>query len=409
MTDGSPGPLILYITNGFPYPLTSGYLRHYFLIGRLAEAGCRVILLSIAGVDHRPEHATAMADRTQRVEVFASTDRSRGTRHRWVRRLRRVLPIGGGDPAGIRLAARAARIVGSEPIDAVVFSGRRTDRALATLEDLPVIVDMCDATSLRLGLEMTVADRPRRIALRLQRAQIRRTEARMLARADRLLFASARDRDALLQGSPDPRAAIVPNGVDLAYWSRTRPNLGHEEIVFTGAMSYGPNVDAAIRLARHILPLVQRAVPAARLAIVGRDPSPSVVALASLPGVRVTGSVPDIRPYLEDAAVFAAPLRFGAGIQNKLLEAMAMEVPSVVSTIAGDGLRTEAGDLPPIAVIDDDAAFAAALVDILRRVRDDPTPDGAARGFVMRHFSWERCGRVLLDQIDAARADRRPD
>jgi glycosyltransferase involved in cell wall biosynthesis len=409
MTAHPTGPLILYITNGFPYPLTSGYLRHYFLIGRLADAGCRVILLSIAGVDHRPEHTAAMADRTERVEVFASTDRSRGTRHRWMRRLRRVLPVGGGDPAGIRLAARAARIVESEPIDAVVFSGRRTDRALAALEGLPMVVDMCDATSLRLGLEMTVADRPRRIALRLQRAQVRRTEARMLARADRLLFASARDREALMPGAHDPRAAIVPNGVDIGYWSRTTRNLGRGEIVFTGAMSYGPNVDAAIRLARHILPIVQASIPAARLAIVGRDPSPSVAALASLPGVRVTGSVPDMRPYLQEAAVFAAPLRFGAGIQNKLLEAMAMEVPSVVSTIAGDGLRTEAGDLPPIAVADDDGAFAAALVDVLRRVGDDPSPDGEARAFVTRHFSWERCGRVLLDQIDAARADRRPD
>ena len=404
MTERPAGPLVLYITNGFPFPLTSGYLRHYFLIGRLADAGCRVILLSVVGVDHRPEHAAAMADRTERVEVFASTDRGRGVRQRWMRRLRRVLPVGGGDPAAKRLAARAEQIVTSEPIDAVVFTGRRTDRALTSLGRLPVIVDMCDASSLRVERQMAVSGRVRRIALWIQRVQLRRTEARMLRRADRLLFASARDREDLLPGPRDPRAVIVPNGVDVAYWARTDRSLGRDAIVFTGAMSYAPNVDAAVRLARDILPRVQAAVPSASLAIVGRDPTPAVTALDPLPGVHVTGSVPDMRPYLEGASVFAAPLRFGAGIQNKLLEAMAMEVPAVVSTIAADGLRTERGDMPPVTVEDDDTAFAEALIRALRSAADDPSPDATARAFVARHFSWEECGRVLLEQIEVARA-----
>jgi len=397
------GSDILYIANGFPYPLTSGFLRHYFLIGHLTGAGCRVTLLSIVGADHRAEDVAAVSDRTVHVETFRSSDRARGAGQRWARRLRRYLPVGGGDPAGQRLATRVVEIVASESFDAVVFSGRWTSGALAALSGrVPLVIDICDATSFSVEREIAISGRWRRIALRIQLFRLRRLEARMLRRADRLLFASVRDRESLMPGPPDPRAAIVPNGVDTAYWRRTVPRLGNE-IVFTGAMSFGPNSDAAVRLARRILPLVRALVPDVTLSIVGRDPTPAVEALGALPAVRVTGAVPDMRPWLERAAVFAAPLRFGAGIQNKLLEAMAMEVPSVVSTLAADGLRTADGEMPPIVVVDDDRGFAAAIVETLRRVAADPAPDAAAREYVTRVFDWEHSGAMVLAQIEAAR------
>lgn len=406
-TTPSPRPRrILYVTNGFPYPLTSGFLRHYFLIAELARAGHRVILLSIAGADHIPEHAAAMASTTERVEVFRSLDRAAGRRARLIRRLGRVLPIGGGDRAGARLAARVAEIVRAEPIDAVVFSGKRTGLALRELRDLPVVVDMCDAVLLRIAREAAVASVARRVVLAIQAQEVGRTERRMLERGDRLLFASARDREALLPEADDPRAAIVPNGVDVEFWHRRAATLGTGTVVFTGAMNYRPNVDASIRLARSILPTVQATMPDARLVIVGRDPTPDVLDLQRLPGVSVTGFVDDVRPYLEEAAVFAAPLRFGAGIQNKLLEAMAMEVPAVASPVAADGLRTADGAQPPIVIADDDRTFSTALVDSLRRAAVDPDPDAAARDYVTDHFSWRSSGDQLLRLIDDAIDER---
>jgi glycosyltransferase involved in cell wall biosynthesis len=278
---------------------------------------------------------------------------------------------------------------------------------LRELGTLPVVIDMCDATSLRLEREMTVATRSRRAALRVQVRQVRRTERRMLARGDRLFFASARDREALLPDTVvyDRNTAIVPNGVDTVFWDRTSPRLGTDEIVLTGAMSYGPNVDAAVRLARVILPLVRRTRRDARLSIVGRDPAPAVSATADLPGVTVTGFVDDVRPYLERAAVFAAPLRFGAGIQNKLLEAMAMGVPSVVTGLVADGLRTPAGDEAPVVIADADEAFAAAIVAALDRAAADPSPDQAARAYVTAQFSWQRSGSDLAGLIESACAD----
>lgn len=416
MTSSEPArPRLLYITNGFPYPLTSGYLRHYFLMGELTAAGHDIVLLSIVGADHRPEHVAALADRTERVETFRSQDRATGAVQRLIRRGRRLLPSGLGDPAARRLAERASELIRREFFDAVVYSGKRSDAALASLDMLPVVVDMCDATTLRLKREMAVASPSRRAALEVLARQVRRTERRMLDRADRALFASARDLEGLLHEVADGsdaasiaarsrRSVVVPNGVDTRFWSRSSPTLG-DEVVFTGAMNYGPNVDAAVLLARTIFPLVRRELPAARLTLVGRDPLPEVLALGDLEGVRVTGYVDDVRPYLESAAIFAAPLRFGAGIQNKLLEAMSMAVPSVVSTLAADGLRTVDGEMPPVVVVDDDAAAANAIVATLRRVAVDPTPDWAARAYVEQHFSWEASGASLARLIAAARAE----
>jgi glycosyltransferase involved in cell wall biosynthesis len=415
MTSSPPArPRILYITNGFPFPLTSGYLRHYFLMGELASAGHDIVLLSIVGADHKSEHVAALADRTERIETFRSRDRAKGTVQRLIRKGRRVLPGALADPAPRQLAERAGELLRREHFDAAVFSGKRADAALARLEALPVVVDLCDATTLRLKREMAVASPSRRMTLEVAARRVRRTEGRMIDRADRALFASARDLEGLLEELADGseasieerarRSVVVPNGVDIASWSRRNPTLG-AEIVLTGAMDYGPNVDAAVRLARTIFPLVRRQVPAARLTLVGRDPAPDVLALADLEGVRVTGYVEDVRPFLENAAVFAAPLRFGAGIQNKLLEAMSMAVPSVVSTLAADGLRTIDGTTPPIVVVDDDAATAEAIVATLRRVAVDPTPDWAARAYVEQHFSWAASGRSLASMLAAARAE----
>jgi glycosyltransferase involved in cell wall biosynthesis len=171
-------------------------------------------------------------------------------------------------------------------------------------------------------------------------------------------------------------------------------------------MDYPPNSDAAVQLATTILPLVQREAPEAEVLLVGRDPTPDVQALADLPGVTVTGFVDDVRPYLERAAVFAAPIRFGAGIQNKVLEAMAMEVPVVASPLAADGLRTVDGRTPPIDVAATPSQFAAAILRHHRAAGTSP-PDAALRAYVAAEFDWARqAARVAHLLEDAAAGGR---
>jgi glycosyltransferase involved in cell wall biosynthesis len=216
------------------------------------------------------------------------------------------------------------------------------------------------------------------------------------------MFASERDRAALM--GPD-RGYIVPNGVDLDRFTRRAATVPTAPIiVFTGVMAYEPNRDAAMRLVERVLPRVRDQVPDAQVVLAGRDPGPALLELARVHrGVTVTGTCPDLRPHLERAAVYCAPLRFGAGIQNKLLEALAMEVPVVTTPVAAAGLRVN-GTQPPLRAAADDEALAADVVALLRDARQREALAAAGREYVKRHFSWQRAAEAVESVLGQALA-----
>lgn len=402
---------ILYVTADLPWPLTSGYLRHYHFI-RALSAGHDVTLLSMAAPEHGPDDIDALRPFT---ETIVTEPSARGARSLPVKvRDRARMVLAGGDLAAERLGAAGARLAAERPFDVLLLSGKRTMPVLHALPPLPLVADLCDATSARVRLQMRNARPVRLPSLGLEYLEVRRVERRLMRIARHALFASARDRAAVEPDREAERsllapASVVPNGVDRAFWQRTARALGRDEIVLTGAMDYPPNVDAAIHLVEDILPLVQAAIPTARVSIVGRDPVPTVLALRDRPGVTVTGFVEDVRPFLKRAAVFAAPLRYGAGIQNKVLEALAMEVPVVASPLAADGLRTEAGDDPPIDVAQGAVDTADRLIARLHAAAAGAEADPALRQYVADHFDWARSAdrlAAILAEVAAGSAPR---
>ncbi len=386
---------ILYLTNGFPYPLTSGYLRHYFLIKELSQRHA-ITLLSIVGATFAAENAAALEPFTERVLTFASKSKSGSLKSKALGRLKSLAGASQADQAVRRMRDAVERMTLEEPFDAVLFSGKRTYPAIEGMHGLPLVVDMCDATSVKIRGSVRYTRRARLPLLLLDYLQVRAAERMLISNAAHLLFASVRDRDALIGRSS--RATVVPNGVDTSFWRRTSRERGAKTVAFTGAMDYPPNTDAALYLVEEVLPLVQHAIPDARVLIVGRDPPTRLARAGQRPGVTVTGFVDDVRPYLEQATVFAAPLRFGAGIQNKVLEALAMELPVVASPLATDGLRTEDGQTPPARVAQGAQEFADKIVSVLRERASNPAPDSAARRYVETHFVWRRSGEKL-DQV----------
>jgi hypothetical protein len=181
--------------------------------------------------------------------------------------------------------------------DVVLFSGKDTFPALQAVGFTPVVIDVCDAASLRIRGQLEVAGAAHRPALGVRLAEVRRVE-RGLAKATRhLLFASERDRAAVLGAGKGGR--VVPNAVDLDYWTRSAPAgpVGSApRIVLTGVMDYPPNHDAAMRLAERIVPRVRQEVPEAELVIAGRDPGPDLRAAGDArPWMTVTGALPDLR------------------------------------------------------------------------------------------------------------------
>jgi len=387
---------LLYVTSGFPYPLTSGYLRHYFLLKALSQRHA-ITLLSLVGARYLPEHAAAMSPFTERVLTFTSANKSGTLERKAQGRLWALANGTRGNRAVQRMSAAIARLTEEERFEAVLFSGKDTYPALAGVNGLPVIVDMCDATSIRIRGGLRYTSLLRLPLLLCDYERVRRAERQLFRRAAHLLFGSVRDREAVL-GPAAKHASVMPNGVDTDFWRRSSHERGAETVVFTGAMGYPPNTDAALYLIEDIMPLVRRAVPGAQALIVGRDPPPRLRDAGRRPGVTVTGFVDDMRPYLERATVFAAPLRFGAGIQNKLLEAMAMGVPVVASPLAAEGLRTEAGERPPVQVAQDAQQFAELITEHLAGWSSQPAPDAKARRFILDHFVWERSG-AKLEQV----------
>jgi glycosyltransferase involved in cell wall biosynthesis len=200
----------------------------------------------------------------------------------------------------------------------------------------------------------------KRFSLRASWYFARRFESFMFNPYGRTVVVSEPDRDELLALHPALKVDFIPNGVDI-YDFKPRPVKRIPALLFVGNYEYAPNVDAAMRLAREIFPAVQARIPGVRLWLVGNAPPPEMQALAS-EHIRVTGRVPDVRPYLARAGALVSPLRLGAGIKNKVLEALAMGCPVIASPLSVDGIHVVNGQ---DALIADGEAMVEAIVRVL--------------------------------------------
>jgi polysaccharide biosynthesis protein PslH len=218
-------------------------------------------------------------------------------------------------------------------------------------------------------------------------------EQRIAAEADCSFFVTDHEVALFRELSPGRplRLAALGNGVDAEFFApdpaRGSPfEPGELPLVFTGAMDYWPNVDAVTWFVRDMLPALRERFPSLRFHIVGRSPTPAVQALAG-EAVNVTGTVPDVRPYLQHAAAVVAPLRLARGIQNKVLEAMAMARPVVA---AGSCVRAIAADAPPgLSAAEEAGAYVEQLGALLRDGSAADAAGQAARQFVLGAYSWD--------------------
>ena len=226
-----------------------------------------------------------------------------------------------------------------------------------------------------------------------------RWERRYFRRADHCLFVSAVDARWARGVVPGLGVSVVENGVDADFF---RPQGAPEDpatLVFEGNQGFPPNVDAARYFAREIFPLVRQSVPECRFLVVGRDPSASTRALVG-DHVDVTGRVEDIRPFLDRATVFVCPMRMGAGIKNKILQAWAMEKPVVATSTAIGGLRATPGE--NIVVATGAKAFAEAVVALLRNSSARQHLGKHGRDTVLTFYSWEQQARTFENVLGSA-------
>jgi len=248
-----------------------------------------------------------------------------------------------------------------------------------------------------------------RLVTRFELGRTERYEGWLVEQFDKVLVTSQTDRQALQAlhashiGHQAPRITVLPNGVDLTYFTPTDEPREADTLIFSGKMSYHANVTAVLHLVNEIMPHVWAERRHVRLIIAGKDPPRGVRALATRhwPLVRVTGTVPDIRPYLRQATAAVVPTPYGAGIQNKVLEAMACETPVVASTQAVTALQVTDGQ--EVLVARGPVEFAQQVLALLEDEALRKRIGREGRQYVERHHDWsaiaEQLERTYQDAI----------
>lgn len=227
----------------------------------------------------------------------------------------------------------------------------------------------------------------RRFYIREQWRKIKRFEVAALGWVDGAVAVSELDCARIAQAHVGLRTRVVANGVDLEYF-RPRPQPEERRhLVFTGSMDWRPNQDAAHYFVREIFPLLRRRVPDLQCTLVGRDPPPDVRRLADVPGMNITGTVDDVRPYVERAAAYVVPLRIGGGSRLKILEALAMGRPVVSTTVGAEGL--DVLNHHHILVADDPRSFAKSVLHILQNPLRSLELASEGRRLVEQRYGWD--------------------
>ncbi len=400
---------VLFLTPQVPYPPRQGAaIRNWGLISELTKRH-RVAALSFLAAGQTPE-AVAPLQTPCRVEIetVPLPRRSLGER------VRAMFTTRQPDMA-LRLATEsyARRLtdwLAREPFDVVHVGGIEMAPYLDVVEvarprPLVVFDDLNCEYLLQKRAFLTDVRSPLRwvgAAYSLvQWRRLRRYEAQVCRRADRVIAVSEADAVKLRDLVAGRDVFVVPNGVDTRVYrpeaSRAGPLAG-DTLVFTGTMDFRPNVDAVLWFARRVLPLVQEEVPGTRFLVVGQRPHRRLDSLRDNPAVTLTGWVEDTRPYIARAVVYVAPLRIGGGTRLKLLEAMAMGKPVVATRLGAEGYPVTEGR--ELLLADTPADFAAAVVRLMRDPQRRAELGRAGRAFVEERYDW----RVIVPLVEAVYA-----
>lgn len=384
---------ILFLAHRLPFPPDRGdKIRSHHILKRLAELA--------------PVHVATFADQPSdlshegKLAEIASTYRlvMRG-KPLWFAGMEALAK---GKPISLtafhdgRLAAYIRKTLAERPIEAIyVFSGQMGQYVPEEFRER-LVMDLVDVDSAKFEAYGRLGKGPRAWIDRREGRLLAREEQRLARRADETLLVSEAEVAlfrARLPASADVNVSVLGNGIDADFFDPDRkiaPNplieLAGPHLVFTGQMDYAPNVAAAKRIADRILPSLQADFPDAKCHIVGRNPPESLRARHGTGGCHVWGEVPDMRPFLAAADLVVVPLEVARGVQNKVLEAMAMARPVLLTSEAATGIGGRDG--VEFAVADEDRALVARAADLLCQQALADGMGRSARRFVMENRTW---------------------
>ncbi len=377
---------ILFLAHRIPYPPDRGdKIRGFHMIRHLAKAG-KVHLAAFADDERDLAAKQGLVPHTaSRTIIRRAKPQSLAAAEALVRRL----PVSVTAFANTDFRDAVRGILARHPIDTIFVFSSQMAQYLPAPGDQRVVMDFCDMDSAKFEDYAQRSNGPMRWMMQREARLLLAHDRAVAHRADASLFVSEAEATLFRDRTGAARVHVVGNGIDTA---RYDPQARFERIddqngaliVFTGQMDYRPNAEAVSWFAEAILPAIRARYPDAHFAIVGRHPTDQVKLLSRLPGVIVTGEVADVRGWLAAAHVVVAPLLIARGVQNKVLEAMAMARPLVASTAAAEGIdhggTIRVGDT------------ANAIADHVATLLDDPDAAGAlgtaARAQVLNRYGW---------------------
>jgi polysaccharide biosynthesis protein PslH len=406
---------ILFVTEKFPYPLdTGGNVRTFHLMKGLAKEHELTLLATTQGEvqdAHLREVGKLCAKITLvRVEpngllrdlwMFARSLASPTPFMLWRHFYQAVqweivAAFPGGalrETAGLSnpQARRTFDVVHFNHLDAAMYARTVPKDVIQVLDEHNVVANQVRttlATEDRLG---------RKLILRYEHAKLRDYEAQTCSRMNQCLVCSENDAQALAKMGVRT-TAVIPNGVDLNYFVPVAmENRSERDIVFVGTLDYDPCEKGVLYFVNNIFPLIRRELPDMRFVVVGKNPSRRLQAIAETDkGVIFTGLVEDIRPYVQKAGVFVVPLLSGSGTRLKILEAMAMGVPIVTTSIGVQGIAAISGE--SLWIADSPVTFANAVLRTLRDLQGAEAMAKRARALVEQAYGWEAVTRLLLEE-----------
>ena len=386
---------ILYVCHRFPFPpKRGGKIRPFNMIRHLSASGHQVTVCSLARSPEEAEEGRGIAPYCAAVEMAQVSDPVQTLR--MVARLPLAKPSSMGYFYSASLRQRVRRLLSAQQWDLIFVHCSSVAQYVEQVRDVPKILDFGDMDSQKWLEYANYKPFPLSLGYRLEGNKMLAAEKR-LARLFDLCTATTRAEWETLEGYGTGVATDwFPNGVDAEFFCPSGEPYDADTISFIGRMDYYPNQECMARFCEQIWPVLRSRRPNVKLLIIGADPSPEMRKLGDLPGVTVTGSVPDVRPFVRQSAVMVAPLNIARGTQNKILEAMAMGVPVVTSRVAAGGVDAES--VKHFLVADTCEEYSAAILRIL----DDPAERQrlavAGRKRMLSNHAWPH-SMARLDEI----------
>lgn len=356
---------LLVLAPSSPFPARDGvHLRLQNLLGRL-PADWRVRLLCFDRVSEEALECVESPFSCQLLRVPAPAPVT-GWRSSQFVQLARPLPALIWKFQSQQMAAAVKR--STREADAVLAVGLQMAQYLPCLPpNVPAALDNYNVESRVLARLAETRSGFKRAFWSWEAAKLQRAERRLLASSGTVFAISDVDRDGMLNLVPGCTVQTVPMGIDLGYFAPlpTPPLDAPIRFTFVGAFNWHVNEAAAQWLCQQVWPRIRSAIPEAELHLVGRDPSPVVRELAQVgTNIHVSGTVPDVRPYLQNSTALLVPLRYGSGVRTKILEGFAVRRPVVSTRVGCEGLPVRHGE--HLLIADDEERFAAACIQVAR-------------------------------------------